>query len=86
MRTPRQYRIDRAVARMLANCGDFLLPEERLIDEVGLFIATPRPTRAEIEDSIRHMEAERRILGLAGEAITQWKLTAMGRAWWLEVQ
>jgi hypothetical protein len=86
MRTARQHSIDRAVARLLNNCGDWLLPQERLVDEVGLVITAPRATRGEVEESIRHLEAERRILGVPNEVTVQWKLTAMGRAWWMEVE
>jgi hypothetical protein len=86
MRTARQHRIDRAVARELFNCGDYLVPHETLIDAVNLLIMEPRPTRAEIEDSIRHHDAEGRLTGIAGEAGTKWKLSDAGRAWWHENQ
>jgi hypothetical protein len=84
MRTSRQHRIDRAIARTLHNCGEFVLPQETLIDEVGLLIAAPRVTRSEVEESILHMESKQRILGVVGESATQWKLTAIGQAWWME--
>ena len=86
MRTARQHRLDRAVARVLANCGDYMLPHETLIDEVGLLIMAPRPTRAEIEDSIKHHESSGRITGVNGETGTKWKLNDAGRAWWAENQ
>jgi hypothetical protein len=86
MRTASQHRIDRAVAHALYNCGDYLLPHAALIRQIGLIVVTPRATLAEIEESIRYMESERRILGVSDEVAVQWKLTAMGRAWWLEVQ
>jgi hypothetical protein len=86
MRTARQHRIDRAVARVLANCGDYLLPQESLIDEVGQLIMAPRATRAEIEDSIRYHETSGHITGVTCEAGTKWKLSDAGRAWWAENQ
>jgi hypothetical protein len=86
MRTSRQHRIDRAVARVLSQIGDYLLPQESLIDEVSLLIMAPRPTRAEIEDSIRHHEANGRITGVHGETGPKWKLSDTGRAWWAENQ
>jgi len=84
MRDNRQHRIDRAIARTLAQIGDYLLPHESLLDEVSLLIMAPRATRGEIEESIRHHEANGRITGVNGETGTKWKLSDAGRAWWME--
>ncbi len=86
MRTERQHRIDRAVARVLSNCGDFLQPQETLVDEVGLLIRAPRATAAEVENSIRFMEAGGRIVGVTTETTTKWQITDSGRAWWAQNQ
>ena len=79
-RTARQHRIDRAVARVLANCGDYLLPDSSLIDEVGL-IVVPRPGASEVEESIRHHDAQRRLTTVQGETESKRKLNDAGRAW-----
>jgi len=86
MRTPRQHRIDRAVARALADCGEFMLREDLLIDQAGLWIAAPRASQAEIEESIRHHDASGRLTGIASDSGRKWKLNDAGRAWWAENQ
>jgi len=86
MRTPRQHRIDRAVARALAAIGEFMLQEDLLIDEASLRIAAPRATQAEIEESIRHHDSSGHLIGVATETGTKWKLSDSGRAWWAENQ
>jgi hypothetical protein len=85
MRTSRQFRIDRALIRALANIGTYLLPEHALRDEIGLAIV-PRPSSAEIDDAIRHADAEGRLIGVQADAGPKWKLSDIGRAWWAENQ
>jgi hypothetical protein len=86
MRTARQHRIDRAVARVLAATGAYMLPEETVIDEVGLLVIAPRATQSEIEESIRHHDSSGRLTGVSGDMGTKWKLNDAGRAWWGENQ
>lgn len=80
-RTARQYRLDRAIARVLANCGAYLLPQSALIDEVGLLVTAPRPAQSEVEESIKHHDSSGRLTGIQGETETKWKLSDAGRAW-----
>jgi len=56
MRTTRQHRLDRACLRVLANCGDYLLPDANLRDEIGMLVV-PSPTTAELDDTIRHHDS-----------------------------
>ena len=95
MRTARQHRIDRAVARVLAALtlsdpripvAANMLPEETVIDEVGLLVIAPRATQSEIEESIRHHDSSGRLTGVSGDMGTKWKLNDAGRAWWGENQ
>ena len=86
MRTARQHRIDRAVARVLAATGAYMLPEETVIDEVGLLVIAPRATQSAIEESIRHHDSSGRLTGVSGDMGTKWKLNDAGRAWWGENQ
>jgi hypothetical protein len=86
MRTPRQHRIDRAVARVLADVGEYLLSEETLLDEAALRIAAPRASVAEIQESIRSHDSAGRLTGVAGATGPKWKLNDAGRAWWAENQ
>jgi hypothetical protein len=86
MRTARQHRIDRAVARVLAATGAYMLPEGTVIDEVGLLVIAPRATQSEIEESIRHHDSSGRLTGVSGDMGTKWKLNDAGRAWWGENQ
>ena len=83
MRTTRQHRLDRACLRVLANCGDYLLPDANLRDEIGMLVV-PSPTTAELDDTIRHHDSSRRLIGVQGETGTKWKLNDAGRAWLAE--
>ncbi|MDD2763476.1 MAG: hypothetical protein PHE83_05820 [Opitutaceae bacterium] len=86
MRTHRQHRLDRVIARELFNCGSYLVPESTLIDAIMVLGLVPRPTQAEIEESIRHHETEGRLTGVTSDTGTKWKLSDAGRAWWHENQ
>ena len=83
MRTLRQNRIDRALARVLGSIGDYLLPDATLRTEVALHVVPP-PTTAEMDEAIRHADTQRRIIGIQGETGPKWKLSEVGQAWHAE--
>jgi len=84
MRSRRQYRIDVACAQELVDCGThYLLPDDALRQGIALRI-TPRPTTSEVDESIKFMDGERRILGIQADTGPRWKVTDVGRAWLAE--
>jgi len=83
MRTPRAHSIDRAVARVLHNCGTYMCPENVLRAEV-VSLVIPPPSASEIDDSIRHLDTERCLTGIPAPTGTKWKLSDTGRAWHAE--
>lgn len=83
MRTPRQHKIDRAVAEALAMVGSYLLPHEMLVGDASRQVI-PRPLRTEVEESIHYQEREGRIAGAPTETGAKWKLTDLGRLWLAE--
>jgi hypothetical protein len=85
-RNERQHTLDRAVISALRQAGGRLVPETALIGAVEVKVDHLAPTRAEIEDAIRHAEREGRALGVTGETGRKYKLTEAGEAWALEVR
>lgn len=81
MRTAAQHRLDRFATACLAALPEgYPLPDAALRDEMRLR-AHPRPLDSEIENSLRHMETEKRIHGTRTETGVVWTLTTAGRAW-----
>jgi len=79
-RTEQQHRVDRALARVLLNVGDYLLPERALRDEITLVLHPPS-ARAEIDEAIRHADNAGRLTAVRGEIGLKYKLNDAGRAW-----
>lgn len=86
MRNERQHQLDRAVIKALREVGGRLVPDKALADTVEIKVDYLQPTRAEIEDAIRHAEREGRALGTSTETGRKYKLTETGEAWALEVR
>lgn len=80
MRTPRQNKIDRALADTLNGLGDYLLPDDVLRKEIALRVH-PRATETEAAESIRHFDAQGRLTSVQAEAGPKWKLNDAGKAW-----
>jgi hypothetical protein len=81
MRTRRQIKIAVACAKELVDCGSsYLLPDDAMREGIAMRVI-PRPTTAEVDEVIKHLDSERRILGIPAEDGTRWKLTDVGRAW-----
>lgn len=83
MRDARQHRIDRAILRTLSNCGNYLLPDSILRDEISLLVV-PSPTTGELDNSIGYLDTGRLITGVLAETGKKWKLSDGGRAWLAE--
>ena len=79
MRTPRQHRLDLAVARNLANCGGYLLPEDTLFSTATGAVKPPA-SPAEVADTLGHLAAEHRIQSVHTETGRKYSLTDEGRA------
>lgn len=86
MRTPNQHALDRAVVSTLRQVGGRLVPEAALIATVEIKTDYLAPSRAEIEEAIRHAEREGRALGVTTETGKKFKITEVGEAWALEVK
>ncbi|MBC8009962.1 MAG: hypothetical protein H7067_07685 [Burkholderiales bacterium] len=80
MRTPRQNRIDRALARVLTDAAPYLIPDTALREDMASRVV-PRPTATEIEEAVRHADTERRLTSVPGETGPKWKLNDAGQAW-----
>lgn len=80
MRTPRQHKVDVAVARALSLVGPYLVPESILKADAGRLVV-PRATESEMDAAIRYHDGEKRLTSIQGESETQWKLNDLGRAW-----
>jgi len=85
-RNERQHTLDRAVISVLRQVSGRAVPEAALISAVEIKTDWLAPTRAEIEDAIRHAEREARILGASLETGKKYKLTGDGELWALEVR
>ena len=83
MRNRRQHTIDRALARILEDASPYLMPEQALREEIASRV-TPRPTTTELDDALRHADAERRLTSLAADTGPKHKLSDIGRAWLAE--
>lgn len=84
-RSQRQHLIDRAIIRGLLQCGPYACPEMALHETIVLTV-TPAPMKSELENSLRHHEAERRIIGVPAETGRKWKITDEGQLWAAEHQ
>jgi hypothetical protein len=80
MRTARQNRIDRALARILTDAAPYLMPDAALREEIAARV-TPRPTASEVEDTLKHFDAERRLTSVPSDTGPKWKLNDAGQAW-----
>lgn len=82
MRTERQHFIDRAVVRALLQVGKYLMPETTLRAQLELTApVVPPPTMSEVDSTLRHLEAEGRVVAIVGEAQRKFRVTDAGRAW-----
>ena len=80
IRTERQHQIDRAIVRMLLQCGDLLVLDSIIADGARMGVA-PAPSQAELDESFDWLDGQRRIFGLHTELGPKHKLTEAGRAW-----
>jgi len=80
MRTPRQNRIDRALARILTDAAPYLMPDAALREEIAARVI-PRPSATEVADTLRHFDESARLTSVQGETGPKWKLNEAGQAW-----
>lgn len=85
-RNERQHHIDRALVSVLRLARGRLIAEDVVIEHTQVRADYVEPTRAEIQDALRHAEREGRALGVSGETGKKYKLTEAGEAWALEVR
>lgn len=83
MRTERQAYLDTLILRSLASVGSYPMPEGALRDHLALRVVPPARA-AEVDDSLRYLESQRRIGAIEGETGLLWRLTDTGRSWWTE--
>ena len=80
MRTARQHKIDKALARVLIDAAPYHMPEAALREEIiGRVI--PRPTATEVDDSIRHADQEKRLVSVQADTGPKYTLSEIGQAW-----
>lgn len=80
MRTPRQLKLDRAIARVLTDAAPYLMRQDLLAEEItGRVI--PRPTATEVEEAIRHADQEKRLTSVPSDAGPKFRLSEIGQAW-----
>jgi hypothetical protein len=79
-RTPRQLRLDRALAAALSDSAPYLLPAATLREEITLRV-TPRATATEAEEAIRHADGAGRLTSIQAESGAKYKLNEVGQAW-----
>lgn len=79
-RTRRQHTLDRMLGRLLNDAQPYLLPEDALREELTARVI-PRPSATEVEDAIRHADAERRLVSVEAETGRKYKLSEIGQAW-----
>lgn len=84
MRTERQHQIDCAIVRSLREVNGRLVVLPALRFSVERKLDHLRPSTAEIDEAVRYQDREGRILGIAAETGTKYKLTEAGEAWALE--
>ncbi len=80
MRTKRQNQLDRALAEVLKDLGDYLLPDRTLRQEIALR-AHPRATETEAAETIAHFDGAGRLTSVQSDAGPKWKLNDAGKAW-----
>ncbi len=83
MRSARQHKVDRAIARSLGFAGGFLVPASVLRADAGRLVVPPA-TATELEDSIRYHDEAGRLTSVTGEVEASYKLNDAGRAWHAE--
>jgi hypothetical protein len=83
MRTPRQHRIDLALAECLRDAAPYLLPESVLTADAARKVV-PRPTATELADSLRHLDLARALTSVVGETEPGYRLSPLGLAWLAE--
>jgi hypothetical protein len=81
IRTQNQHTLDRAVISVLRQVSGRLVPEAALVAAVNIKTDWLAPTKAEIDDAIRHAENENRILGVTVETGRKFQITDEGEAW-----
>lgn len=80
MRTPRQNRLDRALARILTDASPYLMPDGALREEIASRVI-PRPSATEVEDCLRHADEAKRLTSVPSDTGPKWKLNDIGQAW-----
>jgi hypothetical protein len=85
MRSPRQHKIDVAIAEALSAAGSYLLPLSILKADAGRLVV-PRPADTELNLALQYHDAAGRLTTVFGETESKHKLSELGRAWLAENQ
>jgi len=79
-RSPQQHLLDRAIMRALLDSRSGTLPERMLTDKLAIALE-PAPLRSELDEALRHADAEYRVVSVDTTYGMVWSLTDSGRAW-----
>jgi hypothetical protein len=69
--------IDNEILQVLKDCGNYLLPEESLTQQVMISVRPP-PSLAEITERVRALEASLCVIGSLEDDVMKWKVTQRG--------
>ncbi len=81
----RQKILEHKILRILKDCGEYMLPEESLHDQLRVSIRPP-PTTAEINEAVQNLDSDLKILGVREDDEVKYKLTARGVAALVEAE
>ena len=70
---------ERIVLSVLADFGENMTAEPRLLAPVNEISATP-VTRDDLRQVLRTLDNKRQVIGISGDDYTKWKISANGRA------
>lgn len=75
-----QAMIRRAILTSLKQSDPYAMPEPTLIQEVQISVAPP-PSRKEVDDEIKNLEAKRLIIGRRDDVdeVFRWRITLEGK-------
>ncbi len=83
MRSPRQNKIDVAVAEALNLAAGYLVPLSVLKADAGRLVV-PRATDTELTAAVAYHDQGGRLTSVQGETEPKYKLNAAGQAWHAE--
>lgn len=83
MNRKRSLKLD--VLRILKDCGEYLLPEEALFNQMRARVRPP-PTTAELKEALGDLDKKLYVLGIREDDEIKWKVTERGLVELLEAE